>query len=188
MSKFTDHLWEDLVRGHGSTIAQTDRPEPGGAGAIRVLRRPRILAGSTLGLAGIVTALVLALGGSSAPPAFAVTTNSDGSVLVKLSYASDQNLPQVNAKLAAMGTHERITIYMATGPAPVAGPVTCTRASGAQAPSGPQVKVLNGRNGTEVIKPGESGDNTAEGTFHLDHCVVSNDTVSGNSGNTGSAG
>ncbi len=34
------------------------------------------------------------------------------------------------------------------------------------------MKVLNGSNGTEVIRPGESGDNTAEGTFHLVSCGV----------------
>ena len=140
---------------------------------------------STLGLAGVGAALVLTLSGSAAPPAFAITTNGDGSVLVKLNYAQDLNLPQVNRKLAAMGTHEQITIYMATGAAPVSGSVSCTRASGTSSPSGPPVKVLVSTDGTEVIAPGESGGNTAEGTFHLDHCVVSRDTSSGNTGNTG---
>ncbi|HTU88222.1 MAG TPA: hypothetical protein VMF57_21760 [Solirubrobacteraceae bacterium] len=146
--------------------------------------RPRLIAGGTLGLAGIGAALVLALsaGGAAAPPAFAVTRSSDGSVLVKLSYASDQNLPQVNAKLAAMGTHEQISIRMGTGAASVSGPVTCTRTPSA---SGPVVRVLNGSNGTEVISAGESAGNTAEGTFHLVSCVVTGDTGSGNSGNTG---
>jgi hypothetical protein len=182
MTKFTDNLWRDLVREHGPTLAHADRPEPGRAGGAGVLRRPRILAGSTLGLAGVGAALLLALSGSAAPPAFAVTKQGDGSVLVQLNYAKDQNLPQVNRKLAAMGTHEQITIYMATGAASVSGPVTCARAPGV---SGPQVKVLNGTDGTEVIAPGESAGNTAEGTFHLDHCVVTSDTASGNSGNTG---
>ena len=35
--------------------------------------RPRVLAGSTLGLAGVGAALVLALSGSAAAPAFAIT-------------------------------------------------------------------------------------------------------------------
>ena len=91
----------------------------------RTLRRPRLLAGGTLGLAGIGAALVLALGGTATTtPAFAITTNSDGSVLVHLNINS--SLPQVNAKLAAMGTHEQIGIAMASGPAAVGGPVTCT--------------------------------------------------------------
>jgi hypothetical protein len=186
MTKFTDNLWSDLTREHGPTLAHADRPEPGRAGPKRILRRPRILASSTLGLAGVGAALVLILGGSTAAPAFAITKEGDGSVLVKLDYAKDQNLPQVNAKLAAMGTGEQITIYMASGPASVSGPVTCTPTSGA---SGPSVKVLDGTNGTEVIAPGESAGNTAGGTFHLDHCTVAPARATGpgtgNSGNTG---
>jgi len=135
-------------------------------------RRPRLLAGGTLALAGVAAALVIALGGSTAQPAFAVTRASDGSVLVHLNYGSNQNLPQVNQKLAAMGTHEQIGIAMATGPAATSGPVTCTPAPGASSTSGPTVKVLVGTNGTEVIAPGESGGNTAEGTFHLASCGV----------------
>ncbi len=186
MTKFTDNLWRDLAREHGTTLAHADRPEAGQTRGNRILRRPRILASSTLGLAGVGAALVLILGGSTAAPAFAITKEGDGSVLVKLDYAKDLNLPQVNAKLAAMGTGEQITIYMASGPASVSGPVTCTPRSGA---SGPTVKVLDGTNGTEVIAPGESAGNTAEGTFHLDHCTVApaSDTGpgTGNTGNTG---
>jgi hypothetical protein len=187
MTKFKDNLWRDLAREHGATLAHADRPEPGRAGGNRILRRPRILASSTLGLAGVGAALVLILGGSTAAPAFAVTKQGDGSVLVKLNYITGQNLGQANAKLAGLGTKERVIIYMARGAASVTGPVTCTRASGV---SGPPLKVLVGSNGTEVIGQGQSAGNTAEGAFHLDHCVTVADTGSntgsGNSGNTGS--
>jgi hypothetical protein len=155
----------DLAREHQAA----HRPEPH---RVR-LPRPRLLAGGTLGLVGIGAALVLLLGGSAATtPAFAITTNGDGSVLVHLNYNTDQNRPQVNQKLAAMGTHEQIGIAMATGPASVSGPVTCTRAPGVSSTSGPPVKVLVGTNGTEVISQGESAGNTAEGTFHLASCGV----------------
>jgi hypothetical protein len=111
MTKFTDNLWSDLMEEHGHTLDNTDPQPP------RRRRRPRVLAASTLGLAGIGAGLVLALSGTAATsPALAVTKSSDGSVLVKLDYAQNQNLPQVNAKLAAMGTNEGITIYMAKGP------------------------------------------------------------------------
>jgi hypothetical protein len=179
MTKFTDHLWSDLVREHGPTLAHADRPEPGRA---RLLRRPRVLAGSTLGLAGVGTALVLALGAASSPPAYAITTNGDGSVTVQINVAS--SLSQANAKLGAMGIDERLEIFMAPGPAAVSGPVTCTPAPGANV-SGPPLKVLVGPDGTEVISPGQTGGNTGVGTWHLDHCVVWADTGSGNSGNTG---
>ena len=177
MTKFTDNLWSDLMQEHGPTLDHTDSQQP------RRRRRPRVLAGGTLGLAGIGAGLVLALSGTAGTaPAFAVTKTDDGSVLVNLDYVQNQNLGQVNAKLAAMGTNEAITIFMATGPAPTPGPVTCSAATGAAAPSGPEVKVLTGTNGTEVIKAGQSGDNTAEGSFHMDRCVVSNASFSGNTG------
>jgi hypothetical protein len=185
MSKFTDHLWSDLLREHGPTLAQADRPQPGRSS---VLRRPRILAGSTLGLAGVGTALVLALGGAAATtPAFAITKSSDGSVLVKLNYTNPQqrSIGQVNDKLAAMGTGKQIAIWMASGPATVSGSVACAPAPGV---AGPTVKVLVGANGTEVIGAGQSGGNTAEGSFHLNRCVASSATGSGNTGNTGNTG
>ncbi len=175
MTKFTDNLWSDLVREHGPTLAHADRPTPGRA------RRPRILAGSTLGLAGVGAALILALGGSAAPPAFAVTRSNDGSVLVHLNYVKDLNLPQLEAKLHSMGLHEGVAIWMAPGAARVNGAVACAQGAGATTP----VKVLVGANGTEVIGAGQSTGNTAEGSFHMDHCVVTGDNASANSGNTG---
>src|ERR1700744_5337333 len=174
MSKFADRLWSDLVREHGPTLAHTDRPKPG-----RSLR-PQVLAGSTLGLAGIGAALVLALGGTAATaPAFAITRSNDGSVLVHLNYVKNENLPQVEQKLASMGIHEEVTIYMASGPAPVSGAVTCSQGPGATTP----IKVLGAANGTETIAAGQSGGNTAEGTFHLVHCLARSDDASGNTGN-----
>lgn len=181
MSKYTDHLWQDLVREHGSTLLHADRPHVGRA---RALRRPRFLAGSALGLAGAGTALVLALGGGT--PAYAITTNSDGSVTVQINEAT--SLPQANAKLTAMGIDEQVTIYMATGPATVGGPVDCTPGPGAN-PAGPPLQVLVGTDGTEVIHPGETGDNTGVGTWHLARCTVAPDSDTGpGTGNTGNTG
>ena len=184
MSKFTDNLWRDLVREHGATLAQAERPERGRAGRLgpgTILRRPRVLAGGSLALAGVGAALVLALGGTAAtaPAAFALTQHSDGSVVAQLNYFTRQNLPELNAKLAAMGTGEAVTIRMAHGRAAVPGAVTCTPGVGV---SGPPVKILVGANGTEVIAPGQSAGNTAEGTYHLASCVTSRAGGSGNSG------
>jgi hypothetical protein len=164
----------DLARGERADAQVATR-------ARRTRLRPRVLAGSTLGLAGAGAALLLALGGSTAAPAFAVTKSSDGSVLVKLNYNANQNLPQVNARLAAMGLHEGVTIYMASGAASVGGPVNCAQGPGANTP----VRVLVGTNGTETIAAGQSAGNTAEGTFHLTRCVVTGDNDSGTSGNKG---
>ncbi|MGI8715925.1 MAG: hypothetical protein ACR2NR_22640 [Solirubrobacteraceae bacterium] len=177
MSKFTDHLWRDLVREHGPTLAHADRPEPG-----QPRRRPRVLAVSTLGLAGVGAALVLALSGSATPPAYAVTTNGDGSVTVQIDRTS--SIVAANNKLAAMGIHEQFGIDMASGPAPVSGAVKCQPKPG-ESVSGPTVKVLVGKDGTEVIHPATGG-NTGVGTFHLAACYVSNGT--GYTGGTGNSG
>ena len=194
MTKYTDNLWRDLVREHGSTFAHVDRAKPGRA------RRPRaqIVAGSTLVLVAVGTALALVLtaparpaatGGTSAAAgssqvrtaAYTITRSDNGSVLVQVS--EEENIVQANAKLTAMGIHEQVTIYMQSGAAAVAGPVTCTPAPGV---SGPTLKVLVGTNGTEVIKPGTTGDNTGVGTWSLNKCTTTNgNDGTGNTGNTG---
>ncbi len=144
--------------------------------------RPRVLAGGTLGLAAVVAALLVALSGSTAPPAFAITRNGDGSVLVNINRL--ESLPAANGKLAAMGIREHVTIYMASGAAAVGGPVTCAAAPGSNV-SGPTLKVLVGQDGTEVISPGQTAGNTGVGTFHLDRCLVSGGAGTGVTGNTG---
>jgi hypothetical protein len=63
------------------------------------LRRPALLTGSALGIAGLATAGVFAL--TSASPAFAVTKNPDGTVAITLSDLSD--LTALNQKLAQDG-------------------------------------------------------------------------------------
>jgi hypothetical protein len=165
-----------------STAVDLAREERADAVATRRPRwtRPRLLAGATGAVAASAAAVTLLLGASTSPPAYAITTNDDGSVLVQINEHSA--LPQANAKLADMGIHEQVTIYMATGPAAVSGPVNCAPAPGAK---GPRLKVLVGTDGTEVIAPGQSGDNTGEGTYHLDRCVFSSDSSSGITGNTG---
>jgi hypothetical protein len=113
MSKFTDHLWRDLVREHGPTLAQAARPEPGRA------RRPRarVLAGSTLALAGVGAALTLVLSATASTPAFAVTRHHDGSVSVKIN--SRSGIAGANRELAAMGIHERVMAVSGDQPLPL---------------------------------------------------------------------
>jgi hypothetical protein len=190
MTKYTDNLWDDLVREHGATLTQAERPEPGRP---PLLRRPRVLAGGTLALAAVGTALAFGLTAPGSTPAatggarrvvtaaYTITQSSSGSVVVQINQAA--SLPQANAKLTAIGIHEQVTIYMQSGAAAVAGPVTCTPAPGV---SGPALKVLVGTNGTEVIKPGTTGDNTGVGTWSLNKCTTTNgNDGTGNTGNTG---
>jgi hypothetical protein len=144
-----------------------------GPGRARVRRpRPRLLAGGTLGLAGVGAALVLALsaGGAAAPPAFAITTHGDGSLTVNLD--SDAGLIGVNRKLAAMGTNEHINFQMAQGPAAVSAPVNCVPSPQGASVSGPAVTVTVGPDdtNTETIAAG----NTGAGTWHVAACSRSN--------------
>jgi hypothetical protein len=190
MTRYTDNLWGDLVREHGATLAQADRPEPGRA---PLYRRPRVIAGGTLALAAVGTALAFGLTAPGSTPAasggarrvvtaaYTITQSSSGTVVVQINRAT--SLPQANAKLTAMGIHEQVTIYMQSGAAATTGPVICTPAPGV---SGPTLKVLVGTNGTEVIKAGATGDNTGVGTWSLNKCTTTNgNDGTGNTGNTG---
>jgi hypothetical protein len=111
MSNFEDQIWSQLVDERSAqmraapdaaaalassvTTARTARP-----GSSRV-RRPALLTGTGLGLAGLATAGVLALAGGSAAPAFAVTRDSNGYVDISLSDLSA--LPALNQRLAQEG-------------------------------------------------------------------------------------
>ena len=104
MSKFEDRLWRDLVRKHGADLAQMERP----AAKPPRRARPRLLAGTSIGLAVAGTAAALVLSAASSPPAFAVNRNSDGTWTVSI-----QKLAAVhgaNAKLAALGIRARLVV------------------------------------------------------------------------------
>jgi hypothetical protein len=137
MSNYEDNLLREVMHAHGDTLDQADRPHRRG-GRARALRRPRVLAGSSLGLVGIGAGLLLALsaGGAAAPTqAFAITQHRDGSVLVQLN--GQEDLGQANQKLAAMGINEQITLYANPNPTAYQGVENCTAAPGASAPNPP---------------------------------------------------
>ena len=107
MSKFKDRLWRELVHDHGEDLAQIPRP-----GVKRSRRaRPRVLAGTSLGLAGVSAAVTLAVGAASTAPAFAVTPNHDGTVQVVIFRRA--GIAGANAKLSAMGIRARIVAVSA---------------------------------------------------------------------------
>jgi hypothetical protein len=171
MTKFTDHLWSDIAREHGPALANADRPEPS-----RALRSPRVLAGGTLAVGAVAAAVTVGLtstGSTSADgtrvvtDAYTITQNSNGSVLVQIN--NKESIIAANAKLNAM-IKEEVVVRTASGPASVKGAVTCT--PGETGMQGPQVKVLLGTDGTQVIPPGTTGDSTGVGTWHLTACSV----------------
>ena len=81
MSKFTERLWRDLLREHGADLTQMNPLAPS-AHCWRA--RPRMLAGTSLGAAGLATAAALIFGAASSSPAFAVTQNHDGTYTVQI--------------------------------------------------------------------------------------------------------
>jgi hypothetical protein len=169
MTKFTDHLWSDLMQEHGTEIANASRPRQSR------IRHPRAIAGGTLALAVAGTALGLGLtstgsttGSTSVQTAaYTITTHSNGSILVKMH--DQETVNAVNQQLEAM-VKEYAILDFKPGPAPVSGPVTCT--PGVPNMGGPQVQVLLDADGTQVIAPGTTGDNTGVGTWHIGSCVV----------------
>jgi hypothetical protein len=113
MSNFKDRLWEELVREHGARLAS----EGGAAGKSPRRSRPRVLAGTTLGLVGLGTATALLLGAASSSPAFAVSQGRDGTVAVTIKAV--RGISGANARLAQIGVHAR-AVQVAPGcPAPV---------------------------------------------------------------------
>jgi hypothetical protein len=185
--------------------ARLANAEPRRPSRVAAWKRPRVLAGGSLTLAGVSAALVLALGGTAATaPAFAVTRESDGSVLVTVN-TNKTTQPWAEGadhELAAKGVHEAIDgIETAPGPATSSAPVSCTPGSGYDVrtpgggfapapgtPSGSPVEVLLGTNGTDVFPAGTTG----AGTVHLVSCIYYSSAAdpfsAGNpgAGNTGS--
>lgn len=117
MSKFEDHLWTELVREHGDVMARASRP------AVKPAhRRPRLLAGTGLGVAGVGAAVALVLGTTSPSPAFAVTRNHDGSITISIKRYS--GIAGANARLHELGIKATVTQQAPAGCQPTASPPT----------------------------------------------------------------
>ena len=101
MSNFKDRLWRDLVREHGAELHESNEPA-----APRIWMRPRLLLGSSAaGVAGVATAIAIALGTAGTSPAFAVTQNHDGSYTVELWKVS--GVTGLNERLQQLGIPAR---------------------------------------------------------------------------------
>jgi hypothetical protein len=104
MSKFTDRLWQELLRDHRTQLEQISRP----AAAGRRLALPRrLIAGTSVGLAGAGTAIALAIGAANSTPAFAVTKHRDGTISVTINKLSgvagaNQRLQQLRVRAVAV--------------------------------------------------------------------------------------
>lgn len=123
MTKFADDLYDDLMREHGPALAATRAPAPRPRTSRRV-----VLAAGAGGLAVAATAgSLVALSGT---PAYALTTNHDGSI--SLAVYKEAGVAQANAKLRAIGAKVVVVPVEAGCPSlgsvrkpavPVTGPV-----------------------------------------------------------------
>ncbi|MFZ0387752.1 MAG: hypothetical protein WAL22_18960 [Solirubrobacteraceae bacterium] len=146
-------------------------------------RRPRLLAGSSLGLAGIGAAVVFGLSGTAATtPAFAITRHDDGSVLVQLN--SQEDIAQANQKLVAMGINEQITLYSNATPTAATTPEDCAQGPDAPAPNPPIRVVVNTNNADNTGTTGAVVCVVGPHTYSGPYPGSSGDTSSGNSGVT----
>lgn len=95
MTRFADQLYDDLMRDHGPALADTRPP----AARRPLASRRVVLAAGTGGLAVAATAgSLVAVGGS---PAYALTTNQDGSI--SLAVYQEPGIAQANAELQSIG-------------------------------------------------------------------------------------
>jgi hypothetical protein len=113
MNRFTDRLWDELVREYGAALAEIRRKPP------RRAPRPRILAGTGAILAAGGTTVALVLGAAGTSPAFAVTKNHDGSITLTISRMA--GIRAANARLRALGYRARL-VQVAPGCPPATAP------------------------------------------------------------------
>ena len=168
MSKFEDHLWREVARHHGPALEFDRRPRA----QYRRAGRP-VLAGGTLGLAGLGTVLVLVLGTGATSPAFAVTRHRDGTVTVLIKRSS--GITGANARLHQLGINARVVAQVPVGcstSTPMAG-------HGSPAPSG---GIANAR---WTINPSQV---PAGQTLVLTPPPAGNSGSTATSGNSGSGG
>lgn len=96
MTRFTDQLFDDLMREHGATLASTRVPP---TPKRHLAARPVLLTAGAGGLAIAATVGTLVAGGGT--PAYAVTTHPDGSVT--LAVYQKTGIAQANARLHSLG-------------------------------------------------------------------------------------
>jgi hypothetical protein len=132
VSRFEDRLWDELVEQHGAMLAEPpaalQRP-PAPAGRLRWASRRRLAAATfATALAAVLAALVIGLGGGGGggTPAYAVTSNGDGTITVRL--REIVGIEGANAKLTALGVPVRVVPVEPDCP-PVGGDSTPDRVS-----------------------------------------------------------
>jgi hypothetical protein len=108
---FEDRLWRDLVRDHGGHLATLRRP-----GSTTRNKRPLLLGGA-VSVAGAATVGALVLSATTSTPAYAVSSNSDGTITVTIHDIA--GVAGANAQLARLGVRARAVPAVANCPTAV---------------------------------------------------------------------
>jgi hypothetical protein len=117
MTTFEDTLWDRLAREHAADTVGLE-PDRGRS------RRPLAISAGAAGIAAVAAAGVLLFGASaSTPPAYALTTNSDGSVTVSINDI-EAAIPALNAEFRKDGIDETVIPVQAGCTNPEIGVVT----------------------------------------------------------------
>jgi len=116
MTKFSDQLFDDLMREHGPALANaTSRVKPSAPAKRPVTARQRVLAaGGGLAVAGTVAAIAagtLVAGGGT--PAYAVTKNPNGTVT--LSIYQKSGFAGANARLRQLDEGQVVVVPVEPG-------------------------------------------------------------------------
>lgn len=110
MTSFDETLWDRLVTDHDADLVAL-----AGSAPERRARRPVLLGGGAAAAAATVAAVLGINAATSAPPAYALTQNPDGSVSVTIHELSTA-IPALNAEFAKMGINETVVPVTADCP------------------------------------------------------------------------
>lgn len=128
MTKFSDQLFDDLMREHGTALAQHARPP---RPKRHITTRQTLLAsGGTLAVGAAVAGVLVAQSGGPAHPArsgtqaaYKVTNNSDGTIT--LAVYEKSGIAAANARLRQLGDKQVIVVPVEPGcPRPAAPSVS----------------------------------------------------------------
>jgi len=121
MTKFSDQLFDDLMREHGTALAQHTRP-PAQPKRHITARQTLLASGGTLavGAAVAVAGVLVAqsgtparVAGSGTPAAYAVTKNSDGTITLAVYQKS--GIAAANARLRQLGDKQVVVVPVERG-------------------------------------------------------------------------
>jgi hypothetical protein len=108
MTKFSDQLFDDLMREHGPALA--DASPPAHLQRRVATRRTLLAGGGTLAVAAAIAGTLVA---RSPTPAYAVTKNPDGTVTLAVYQAS--GIAGANARLRQLGDKQVVVVPVEAG-------------------------------------------------------------------------